>query len=434
MTWIYLSAIIFLAGCCCFIFFLNKKNEKKTQLYLKELRSFENIVYHTNDSLYVIEIINGKLLHVNHSAAEFLGYTVNELLSKTYFDLLPKEYLQRSAEIIADVWENKGLVFTDIPFLHKNSEVIPAECSAKIGSFDNNPAIVIYARDMRERLRYENEIKEINAALTETNKLVSEKNKEITDSINYARRIQYGILPNDDDLKKCFDDYFVLYQPKDIVSGDFYWAISTTSSVTSDKLSIIAAADCTGHGVPGAFMSMLGYTLLNQTIKNPDINSPSDVLNFLNTELPKNLRSYEQDISIRDGMDISLCAIDFAKMKLFFSGANNPCWIMRKNSITKLKADKQAISASIDMEKKGFFTQQFDLQKGDCIYLFTDGFADQFGGPKGKKFKYKQLEELLSVNSDKPLAQQKQILQNEFNAWKGNLEQVDDVLIIGINI
>jgi PAS domain S-box-containing protein len=434
MIWIYISAILSLAALSVFLFLLNRKNEKQKLSYLKELRSFENIVYHTNDSLYVIEIINGKLLHVNHSAAEFLGYTVEELLSKTYFDLLPKEYLQRSAEVIADVWEQKGLVFTDIPFLHKNKEVIPAECSAKMGSFDNNPAIVIYARDIRERLRYENEIKEINSTLTETNKLVSEKNKEITDSINYARRIQYGILPNDEDLKKCFDEYFVLYQPKDIVSGDFYWAISTTSSVTQNKLSIIAAVDCTGHGVPGAFMSMLGYTLLNQTIQNPEINSPSDVLNFLNSELPKNLRSYEQDAAIRDGMDISLCAIDYANMKIYFSGANNPCWIIRNNNVTKLKADKQAISASVDLEKKSFTTQQYDLQKGDCIYLFTDGYADQFGGPHGKKFKYKQLEELLLKSSSDSLGSQKEVLTQEFNKWKGGLEQVDDVLVVGVRV
>jgi PAS domain S-box-containing protein len=434
MVWLYVSIIVLLAVLCVFLFLLNEKNKKQTTSYLKELRSFENIVYHTNDSLYVIEIINGKLLHANHSAAEFLGYTIDELLTKTYFDLLPKEYLQRSAEVIADVWESKGLVFNDIPFLHKNGEIIPAECSAKMGSFDNNPAIVIYARDMRERLRYENEIKSINSALTETNKLVLEKNKEITDSINYAKRIQYGILPNDDDLKKCFDEYFVLYEPKDIVSGDFYWAISTINSVAKNKLSIIASVDCTGHGVPGAFMSMLGYTLLNQTIQNPEINSPSDVLNFLNTELPKNLRSYEQDVSIRDGMDISLCAIDFANMKLLFSGANNPCWIIRNNSITKLKADKQPISASIDLEKKSFTTQQFDLEKGDCIYLFTDGYADQFGGPKGKKFKYTQLEELLLKNGNKTLNEQKKILQNVFNEWRGNLEQIDDVLVVGVRV
>jgi PAS domain S-box-containing protein len=197
MIWFCLFAIVSLFISCIFLFISRQNTQKKTALYLKELKSFENIVYHTHDSLYVIEIVNGKLLHVNHSAAEFLGYTVHELLSKTYFDLLPKEYIQKSAEIIADVWENKGLVFTDIPFCHKNGEAIPAECSAKIGSFDDKPAIVIYARDMRERLRYENEIKQIKNALTETNKLIAEKNKEITDSIIYARRIQRALLTHE---------------------------------------------------------------------------------------------------------------------------------------------------------------------------------------------------------------------------------------------
>ncbi|MEO6304369.1 MAG: 7TM diverse intracellular signaling domain-containing protein [Bacteroidia bacterium] len=263
---------------------------------------------------------------------------------------------------------------------------------------------------------------------------LAEKNKDITDSINYARRIQYGILPSEDDLKKCFDNYFVLYQPKDILSGDFYWSIHMNSNVTQMQLSIIAAADCTGHGVPGAFMSMLGHTLLNQTITNPNVKSPGDVLDFLNVELPKNLKSHEQDVTIRDGMDIALCAFDFANKKLFFAGANNPCWIIRDGVIIELKADKQPISASTDMEKYSFTNQEFDLKKDDCIYLFTDGFADQFGGPKGKKFKYKKLQENLITLNHLSLAEQKNKLSTIFKEWKGDLEQIDDVLIIGIKI
>ncbi len=263
---------------------------------------------------------------------------------------------------------------------------------------------------------------------------LAEKNKDITDSINYARRIQYGILPSDEDLKKCFNDYFVLYQPKDILSGDFYWCIHMDSAITKNQLSIIAAADCTGHGVPGAFMSMLGHTLLNQTITNPAVKSPGDVLDFLNVELPKNLKSHEQDVTIRDGMDIALCAFDFKTKQLFFAGANNPCWIVRNGSIIELNADKQAISASNDMEKNGFTNQAFDLQKNDCVYLFTDGYADQFGGPKGKKFKYKKLQETLIALNQLSLSEQKSQLAKIFKEWKGDLEQIDDVLIIGIKI
>jgi len=263
---------------------------------------------------------------------------------------------------------------------------------------------------------------------------LAEKNKEITDSINYARRIQDGILPSEEEIKKSFTDYFILYKPKDIVAGDFYWFLNTKTSVTNKNLGVIAAVDCTGHGVPGAFMSLIGHTLLNQTAKNPDVNSPADVLNYLNRELPHTLKSHGQESSIKDGMDMSLCAFDRQEMKLHFSGANNPVWIVRKNELIELKPDKQAITASDEMEKKPFTNHMFDLQKGDCIYLFTDGFADQFGGPKGKKFKYKQLQEVLFSVNGLAMPEQKINLDKKFVEWRGVLEQVDDVLIIGIKV
>lgn len=199
-------------------------------------------------------------------------------------------------------------------------------------------------------------------------------------------------------------------------------------------LSVIAAVDCTGHGVPGAFMSMLGQTLLNQCIKSGEITSPADALNYLNTELPHNLKSQDREQSIKDGMDLVLCAVEFNSKKLLFAGANNPLWIVRDKKAIELKADKQAISASDEIAKFPFTNKTFDLQTNDMIYLFTDGYADQFGGPKGKKFKYSTLQQLLTDISDLPLQDQHQRLEKTFDSWKGSLEQVDDVLIIGIKI
>jgi PAS domain S-box-containing protein len=173
----------------CMIYFYSKKSSEALQ-HLKTLQAIENIVAQTNDALFVIEIVNGKVLHVNNATAKLLGFSTGELLSKTYFDFLPKELVHKSAEIIADVWENKGMVFSDIPYLHKNGEVIHVECSAKIGSFDDQAAIVIYARDIRERLKYEKEIREINTELTQ-------KNKDILDSIRYAKRIQESLMPTE---------------------------------------------------------------------------------------------------------------------------------------------------------------------------------------------------------------------------------------------
>ena len=242
-------------------------------------------------------------------------------------------------------------------------------------------------------------------------------------------------------LSICKDNYFLFYQPKDVVSGDFYWSATTITSHTKRPLGIFAVIDCTGHGVPGAFMSMLTNTLLNQTVKDPEINSPAEVLNFLNRELPENLKS--KGCEIRDGMDISLCTIDLESKELSFAGANNSGLIIRKNQSTEngiiqnpifieLKADKQAISACIDKEKKNFSNQKVFMQKGDILYLFTDGYADQFGGSNNKKFMRNNLKKLLLSIYQLPLKKQQDILKQRFEEWKGVHEQIDDVLVMGI--
>jgi len=275
-------------------------------------------------------------------------------------------------------------------------------------------------------------IEKLHRDLVSANEKLEDAYIDIKDSINYASRIQQAILPTDEELKKTCEDYFIFYRPKDVVSGDFYWCANTITTHSKRRIGIVAAVDCTGHGVPGAFMSMLANTLLNQTIKNPKINSPADVLDFLNKELPKNLKSGKDGISIRDGMDISLCTIDIESKELCFSGANNSCLIARNDKLIELKADKHAISASNDKEKKPFTNQQYALQNGDIVYLFTDGYSDQFGGPNGKKFMRKNLKKLLTFVQDKTLAEQHEIIRQQFDDWKGEAEQVDDVLVMGI--
>jgi len=267
--------------------------------------------------------------------------------------------------------------------------------------------------------------------------IVDEKNKDITDSINYAKRIQRSFLPKDEKFSQSFTDYFILNLPKDVVSGDFYWlenVHTTPTQGTSNKISALAVVDCTGHGVPGALVSIVGNTLLNQTIKNTDVNTPADALNFLNKELPKNLKKQSNDDIMRDGMDMVVCAFDINSGKLHFSGANNPIYIISNSQLSVKHGDKQPISASESELKKEFANHTFDILKDDCVYLFTDGYADQFGGPKGKKFKYKQLQELLLANAHLPMSGQKKILSDTIENWKGNLDQVDDILIIGIRI
>lgn len=273
---------------------------------------------------------------------------------------------------------------------------------------------------------------ESNKELAVKNEIIEEKSKDIRDSINYAQRIQQAILPSAEKMDAVLKDYFIFYKPKDIISGDFYWhaAVRTTpKDAPSENIVVMAAVDCTGHGVPGALMSIIGSTILNQTSTAAAVNTPADALGYLNREITKSLNS------IKDGMDMALCAINFNKMELQFAGANNPLYIVRQKQFIEVKPDKLAIGADTeDAAVKVFTNHVIRLEKGDSIYLFTDGYADQFGGPNGKKFKYKKFQELLIEMQDNTMEEQKHILNYHHEQWKGKLDQVDDILVIGIRV
>jgi ligand-binding sensor domain-containing protein/serine phosphatase RsbU (regulator of sigma subunit) len=257
---------------------------------------------------------------------------------------------------------------------------------------------------------------------------IDEKNKDITDSIHYAKRIQEAILPPDSLIKQLVPESFVFYKPKDIVSGDFYW-IEQWGPQT-----LIAAADCTGHGVPGAFMSLVAHNILTQTVNVLGLAKPSLILNETNSQLSKKLNQDPEEATVRDGMDIALCAINYKKSTMEFAGANNPLWIIRNNAVIEVNGDKFPVGAFIGEELQLFTNHEWEFQKGDMIYIFTDGFADQFGGPKGKKFKYKPFQELLLAIHQKSMEEQKAILEKTNAEWQGSLEQIDDILVIGIRV
>lgn len=269
--------------------------------------------------------------------------------------------------------------------------------------------------------------KKTNRELQSQKQIIETKNKEITDSINYAKRIQQAILPPDDIIYNSFNQSFVLYQPKDVVSGDFYGFFK------KDDFILIAVADCTGHGVPGAFMSMIGHEQLSKIILEKGISKPSDILNELHVGIRKALKQDATGES-RDGMDIALCKIYLTQKKLEYAGANRPLWIIRNNELIETKADKQPIGGLETDSRKLFTNHIVNLEEKDCIYLFTDGYADQFGGDKGKKFMVKNFERNLVEIQNENMKQQKQQIHEKFNTWKGKNEQVDDVLVIGIKI
>ena len=275
--------------------------------------------------------------------------------------------------------------------------------------------------------------KKAASLIEETNQLLQTKNSEIIDSITYAKRIQEAILPTDQTINNQLGESFVYYLPKDIVAGDFYWIEDIIEN--GQKSTLFAVADCTGHGVPGAMVSVICSNALNKAVNEMGIYRPSEILEEITKIVVKTFE--KSDSELKDGMDISLVkmtALENGNIALDYAGANNPLWVIRGNSkeLQETKATKRPIGKyAIDTP---FVNSSFELNQGDMVYLFTDGYADQFGGEKNKKFKYKTLKNLLVQIADKPVDEQKVILDQTFNQWKGTIEQVDDVCISGIRV
>lgn len=266
-----------------------------------------------------------------------------------------------------------------------------------------------------------------NSLLEGKNKEIEEKNKRITDSIHYAKRIQTAILPTSELLGELVSDHFVLYKPKDIVSGDFYWASKKNGK------SILVAADCTGHGVPGAFMSMIGNTLLNKIINEHGVTKPSEILSIMRDEVIESLKQTGADHESKDGMDIVICVLDEKTMELEYAGANNPLFLVQNDEFKVIKGDKQPVGYFLG-KNKPFTNHVIKLHKGDRFYIFTDGYQDQFGGEFDRKFMVKRFKKLLHEISETKMASQKEVLNNTIEEWMINTKQVDDILVIGIGI
>jgi serine phosphatase RsbU (regulator of sigma subunit) len=269
--------------------------------------------------------------------------------------------------------------------------------------------------------------------------------KEITDSINYAQRIQEAVLPRKEYLEEVMPEYFVFYKPKDIVSGDFYWIREVNRSL------IVVAADCTGHGVPGAFMSMLGITLLNEQLAKSQLEDPAEVLDNLRSKVKEMLVQQGKTEEQKDGMDMTIAIINKEKRLLQFAGANNPLFLIRNNKyitdtepgleptlegngfqLFEIKGDRQPIG--LHWEETNFTNHRINLTNHDTVYVFTDGFIDQFGGEHRKKYKVNRFKELLLFFQNESMGTQNQLLENEFDSWRGDIEQIDDVCVIGVRI
>jgi len=273
----------------------------------------------------------------------------------------------------------------------------------------------------RENIILEEKVRERTATVVSQKEQLAQKNKDITDSIRYAKRIQFAILPEE----SPYPDTFVLFKPKDIVSGDFYWF-----NQVGDK-EFFAAVDCTGHGVPGAFMSIIGHNSLTKIVREYGILEPGRILDQLNMEVLQTLHQRSDMGDVYDGMDLALVSYDKQGNYLEYAGAFNPLYLVRDGEILETKADKISIGRSALTTEAVFRNHRIEVKTGDTVYLFSDGYADQFGGELMKKFKYRNLKELILKIQSEPMPQQRIIFDLTIEKWRGDIEQLDDILVIG---
>jgi len=344
---------------------------------------------------------------------------------KLFKQLNDSVFNSSSAEHITEVTAKYDSDKKDKEIKLLNKEKALQEIEAKAKSFQRNASlgglvlVMIFAIFV---FRGYKQKQKINKVIEEQKLQVEEKNKNITDSINYAKRIQDVILPAGNLLGEFFPEHFILFKPKDIVSGDFYW------STTKDDHFFLAVCDSTGHGVPGAFMSLLNIGFLSEAINEKNMFDPGTIFNYVRERLISTISKEGQ----KDGFDGVLLCLDRRTGRITYASSNNTPILISEGSITELKKDKMPVGQG--EKKDSFVTHEFQQKKGDYLYLSTDGYADQFGGTKGKKFMYKKLHQLLLEISKEPLSIQKELLGNNLETWRGRLEQVDDVCVIGIKI
>ncbi|MBT3209320.1 MAG: response regulator [Bacteroidetes bacterium] len=281
------------------------------------------------------------------------------------------------------------------------------------------------SRELIERVKTQLELKEKTAFQIKAKNELAIQNQQITASIRYAHTLQSAFLPNNKKIEKYFDNYFILNKPKDIVSGDFYWLSHKNNNT------YFSVSDCTGHGVPGALMSVLGITSLNEIINQYNDLSAAEILTHLRKIVISSLDQTNENNQTKDGIDMVVCKYNHETKVLQFAGANNPLYIIRNDELIVTKGDKMPVGIHAN-DKVDFTNNDFQMQKNDVIYMFSDGYVDQFGGEYNKKFKSKPFKNLLLEIHQKPMNQQKQILGQNIIDWMGNYEQIDDILVMGV--
>ena len=424
-----------------------KQTEEKLR---KSEEKYKDLFFRSQDAIY-ISTKSGKFIDINPAGLRMFGYKKEDLKTMSVLDLYlnPKDRL-----LLVDQLDKDSEISDYEVMLKKKSGKEPLICLLNTLSIrDNKGEIIAYQGIIRnitarkkaeqdlkksmERLdkankklrelnvTLENKVKERTQELIEEKELVDKQNRDITQSINYAKRIQISILPDTNTIKTNLPNSFIFYKPKDIVSGDFYWFQSFKSKV------ILAIVDCTGHGVPGAFMSIIGHTQLNQIIIENRIYEPGVILQELDKKVRTSLNQFKNNTGANDGMELGILSIDFETYKIDFAGAMRPLYFIKKDKLHVIKGDKHSIGGFSTFAKK-FKSHSIKIEKNDTFYLFTDGYPDQFGGPLGKKFKTSNVEKMLSAIYPLSMNEQLKIVEETHNSWREDEEQVDDILMAGI--
>jgi serine phosphatase RsbU (regulator of sigma subunit) len=401
------------------------KNYKKAITYLEE--SYQIRIQNSNVlGMIATELNLGRLHKQQQQYDKSIEYYQKAVTNSE--TILARPRLQKAYFGLAEVYKllqdhSKALEYFE-KYMEVHSIVIGEENEIKHKN--------LQMKHNLEKVQQEAEIHKLkNIELKQANDVIEAQTKSIIDSINYAKRIQEAILPLPSEINKYADTSFLMYEPKDIVSGDFYW-FTEKKCEEGRSWTIIAAVDCTGHGVPGAFMVVMANSLLSQIINEQDIVHPTQILHKLDEKIRQLLHQDKGEISTQDGLDIALLAIDFDTQDLYFAGAKNPLYYVRNNEMNIIKGSPFPIGGNQHREEKVFETHHLKMQLADMYYIFTDGFQDQFGGQNNTKYNRKKFRELLFSISQLPTQTQKEILKNEFLTWKADYHQTDDVLVIGL--
>ncbi|MDO9185569.1 MAG: tetratricopeptide repeat protein [Bacteroidia bacterium] len=412
-------------------------------IYMR-LKKFEEALIYDNLALSLSESIGYKLgmKETYFSLAQLNEERGNYIQALKYHKLFSeiKDTLlnEKSSEQITEMNTKYDTEKKDKEIIKKDLEISKHQAETERQTLQRNAFIIGFALVMvlaffifkgyRQKQNANRLLEEKNILIEKQKQLVEEKNGKITDSINYAKRIQQAILPSEEMIKSALPDSFVFFKPKDIVSGDFYWL----HTINKNEV-LFAVADCTGHGVPGALMSMMGFNLLEQVVKEHHVYEPALILNELNKLMMESLRQTDEFGSKKNGTDIALCKINFQNLELEYAGAHNSLYLIRYGILTEIKADRRSVG--ISFPKSGpFLNHKIKLEKDDCLYVFSDGYADQKGGLENKKFFYQPFKDMLIDNHQ--LSMQEQLVKFELviSEWQGNNEQIDDMLLIGVRI